>query len=128
MERYQPSQALQSMFSLLTEVSTASWNAHRWDADVGDFEQTNQFLAAVEPWRAVCSDEDAQAAFFYSIEALRYVAFFLQPFMPGTSARLHAELGLSSSSWDEMKLGALAGKASFPLGQRSALFPRVEGL
>lgn len=92
-------------------------------------QQTNQFLAAVEPWRPVCSDADAHAGIFYSVEALRFMSWYLTPFMPATAERLQRELGFGGGSSGEgvgdMRLGAMAGKAAFPLGKRLPLFPRL---
>lgn len=93
-----------------------------------DLVQTNQHLAAVEPWRTVCSDEDAHAAIFYSAEALRFASWFLWPVMPSVAERLQQELGLlDASSVGEMKLGALQGE-TIPesQGKRAPLFPKVE--
>lgn len=78
----------------------------------------NRYLAEKEPWKLIKTDEDAVADILYnSLQLVAHVADALEAFLPGTSVRMRAMLGINSG--EEPKPGA-------SLGEIELLFKKVE--
>lgn len=97
--------------------------------------EANRFLVVVEPWqlakgRAEPAVEARLATCLYdAAEALRLVAFTLQPFLPGTADAVARQLGLVDAadgrSWaDGTRWGGLAPGTAVAEG--AVLFPKLE--
>jgi methionyl-tRNA synthetase len=97
--------------------------------------EANRFLVVVEPWqlakgRADPAIEARLATCLYDVaEALRLVAFTLQPFLPATADGVARQLGLRDAggglSWEEgTHWGVLAPGTAVAEG--GVLFPKLE--
>lgn len=97
--------------------------------------EANRFLVVVEPWqlakrRADPTIEARLATCLYDVaEALRLVAFTLQPFLPATADGVARQLGLSDAgggrTWAEgTQWGVLASGTAVAEG--AVLFPKLE--
>ena len=89
----------------------------------------NRYIDSAKPWELAKRDPAAlQRVLGHAAEALRIVGLFLSPFMPATSDKIWARLGIAGSPtgarlpdaarWGAMPLGVAAGG--------DALFPRVD--
>jgi methionyl-tRNA synthetase len=92
--------------------------------------RTNQYLEQSEPWQlARRPEKEAQldTVLYSAAEAMRLLAIFLSPFIPGASDRILSQLGLGAvgaSAW--VREGTWG---SCPLSRVAAgplLFPRIE--
>lgn len=92
--------------------------------------RTNQYIEQSAPWRLARQPEDAHhldTVLYSAAEALRLLAIFLAPYIPGASDRIMQQLGLDAvpaSAWLD---AAIWG--SCPLTHVSPgalLFPRIE--
>ena len=90
---------------------------------------TNRYIVAREPWRLAkdaARRADLETALYTTADTLRVLAELVRPFMPATSARMLAMLGVPSekTSWTTLRPGTLASGTK--LGETGALFPRIE--
>jgi methionyl-tRNA synthetase len=114
------------------EQALASWEIGRSIESIwGLVRRANQYLEQSEPWR-LARDPEQQArldtVLASAAEALRLLAVYLAPFIPTTSAKMLAQLGLPAcqpGDWD--KLGTWNATPLCVLGEVSILFPRFEG-
>jgi methionyl-tRNA synthetase len=85
-------------------------------------EQTAPFKLAKDPAKAPQLDE----ALYNLVEVCRILAVLLWPFLPGTSKRIYAQLGLPGApeQFSEARWGVLA--AGHTIGTPVALFPKHE--
>ena len=85
-------------------------------------DRTAPFKLAKDPAQAARLDE----VLYNLTETCRVLAVLLNPFLPGTSAKIYAQLGLSGSP-EKFELAAW-GKlpAGHPIGEPAPLFPRKE--
>ena len=87
----------------------------------------NGFINAQEPWKTAKNNPEKTAfTIYHSLEALRALAFYFSPIIPGTSKKIEEMLNYSSENdrWDnafEPKL-----KAGHKLGELKILFPKIE--
>ncbi|MBH61519.1 MAG: methionine--tRNA ligase [Alphaproteobacteria bacterium] len=92
-------------------------------AVIGD---ANRYVDAQAPWELRKSDPDRMNTVLYvSAEVLRHLGILVQPFMPGSAAKLLDQLGQSDDVRDFSKLGE--GGALTPglaLPKPAAVFPR----
>jgi methionyl-tRNA synthetase len=85
-------------------------------------DQTAPFKLAKDPAQAARLDE----VLYNLCETCRILAILLWPFIPGTSAKIFAQLGLSGAT-DKIAAAAWGGlKAGHTIGEPSALFPRKD--
>jgi len=101
--------ALQSVWSLVTRANQY-------------VEQTAPFRLAKDPSTATRLDE----VLYNLAEVCRILAVLLWPFLPGTAAKIYAQLGLSGepNKFSEARWGGLA--AGHTIGTPAPLFPRKE--
>ena len=90
----------------------------------GIVDETNRYLTREAPWTLAADGQTgrARAVLRTGLEALSVIAAEIGPFLPITSAALHARLGTpgleSRSGWNVLPTGAR-------LGRRDPLFPRI---
>ena len=83
-------------------------------------DQTAPFKLAKDPARAARLDE----VLYNLAEASRIIAVLLWPFLPGTAAKIYAQLGIQAEP-NLMAMAAWGGLAEgHPIGEVAALFPR----
>jgi methionyl-tRNA synthetase len=92
--------------------------------------RTNQYIEQSEPWRLARQPDQAEqldTVLATAAEATRLLALYLQPYIPASSERILAQLGLASAAegewfdagtWESVGLGHVAAG---PL-----LFPRID--
>jgi len=92
---------------------------------------TNKYIVEQEPW--VLAKDPAnrgrlETVIYNLLEGLRVTAILISPFMPGSSAKMMAQLGITDiSDQDFHTLGKWGGlKAGNALTRGESLFPRVE--
>jgi methionyl-tRNA synthetase len=82
----------------------------------------NQFINEKQPWK---QEEKERNETLYSLaDSLRIIAILLQPFMPGTSEKINAQLGLKAALLKECKFGLL--KAGTKVKKGEILFRKAE--
>lgn len=93
--------------------------------------QANKLIEETQPFKLIKESPEAVAEILYALlEACRYYAWFIQPFMPEISSRILTQLGLDSTSelqktWEQGLIwGGLTSQAK--LGEPVPLFPRIE--
>jgi methionyl-tRNA synthetase len=92
--------------------------------------RANQYLEGRKPW--MLAKDEANAALldttlYTAAEATRLAGLFLAPFMPGTSDRIMAQLGLESvrdGAW--ISEGAWGSVTFTDVNSAGPLFPRIE--
>ncbi len=99
--------ALQSIWTLVTRANQY-------------VDQTAPFKLAKEPAQAARLDE----VLYNLVETCRVLAVLLHPFLPGTAAKIYAQLNLPGTP-DKLALAAWGGlPAGHVIGEPAALFPR----
>ena len=92
--------------------------------------RTNQYLEQSEPWRLARQPEkqaQLDTVLYSAAEAMRLLAIFLAPFIPGSSIRILSQLGLepaSESAW--VREGTWGSSALTSVVSGPLLFPRIE--
>lgn len=92
--------------------------------------RTNQYLEQSEPWQlARLPEKGAQldTVLYSAAEAMRLLAVFLSPFIPGASDRILSQLGLgavSASAW--VREGTWGSRPLSRVVAEPLLFPRIE--
>jgi methionyl-tRNA synthetase len=88
------------------------------------------YVAEKAPWSIAKSEgtgsERLQRILHNGLESLRIVAVMTLPFMPGLSARLLAQLGVSQAPRSEEALAWGGLPLDAPLGDEGVLFPRAD--
>lgn len=92
--------------------------------------RTNQYLEQSEPWRLARntgSQERLDTVLASAAEALRLLALYLAPFLPGTSDRMMKQLGLGPVSKGSWQSDAVWGAVPLQVvGEKVVLFPQIE--
>jgi methionyl-tRNA synthetase len=92
--------------------------------------RTNQYLEQSEPWQlARLPEKGAQldTVLYSAAEAMRLLAIFLSPFIPGASDRILSQLGLGAvgaSAW--VREGTWGSRPLSRVVAEPLLFPRIE--
>jgi methionyl-tRNA synthetase len=92
--------------------------------------RTNQYLEQSEPWQlARLPEKGAQldTVLYSAAEAMRLLAIFLSPFIPGASDRILSQLGLGAvggSAW--VREGTWGSRPLSRVVAGPLLFPRIE--
>jgi len=91
----------------------------------------NKYIVASEPWNLAKEPglKDRLATVIYNLlEALRCIAVFIAPFMPGTAEKVLSHLGITDAARED--LSSLEEWGRLPVGNAlrkiAALFPRIE--
>jgi methionyl-tRNA synthetase len=102
-------------------------------AALDDFvREANRYLVEVAPWKLAGEEgrgEDLAAALYQAVEALRVIAVFASPIMPGAAGRLWEQLGIREALADQRlpeasQWGLLAPGTKTNRGE--PLFPRLD--
>ena len=92
--------------------------------------RTNKYIDETAPWVLAKEESNAprQGRVMYNLcEALRHISIMLAPFLPDTSDKIAAVLGLSEEqrTWQSLdKWGALCPTAE--IGKTDPIFPRID--
>jgi methionyl-tRNA synthetase len=101
--------ALQSIWSLVTRANQY-------------VDQTAPFKLAKDPAQSARLDE----VLYNLAESCRVLAVLLRPFLPGTSLKIYAQLGLTESP-DKLDAAAWGGlQPGHTIGEPAPLFPRKD--
>ncbi|MEI8135309.1 MAG: methionine--tRNA ligase [bacterium] len=87
----------------------------------------NKFINDEEPWKTAKKDLNKTAfTIYHSLEALRALAFYFKPIIPGACRKIEEMLNYSSVNdrWDDAYLPKLS--AGHQLGAIQILFPKIE--
>ena len=90
--------------------------------------RSNKYIDETAPW-ALAKDETQTArlgtVLYNLLEAIRYIAILLSPFMPETSEKIFAQINCDIKDYDSLeKFGAL--KPGEKVGKAEALFARID--
>lgn len=90
--------------------------------------RSNKYIDETTPW-ALAKDENMKArlgtVLYNLLEAIRYIAILLSPFMPETSEKIFAQMNCDIKDYDSlMTFGAL--KPGEKVGKAEALFARID--
>ncbi len=90
--------------------------------------RSNKYIDETTPW-ALAKDEASLprlgTVLYNLLEAIRYIAVLLSPFMPETSEKIFAQMNCNIKDYDSLEtFGAL--KASEKVGKAEALFARID--
>jgi methionyl-tRNA synthetase len=89
----------------------------------------NKFINDQEPWKTAKNNPEKTAfTIYHSLEALRALAFYFSPILPGMSKKIEEMLNYSSKDdrWDNAFMTKL--KAGHKLGELKILFPKIEDM
>ena len=90
--------------------------------------RSNKYIDETAPW-ALAKDEASLprlgTVLYNLLEAIRYIAVLLSPFMPETSEKIFAQMNCNIKDYDSLEtFGAL--KAGEKVGKAEALFARID--
>ena len=90
--------------------------------------RSNKYIDETTPW-ALAKDEASLprlgTVLYILLEAIRYIAVLLSPFMPETSEKIFAQMNCNIKDYDSLEsFGAL--KAGEKVGKAEALFARID--
>ena len=90
--------------------------------------RSNKYIDETMPW-ALAKDESKQArlgtVLYNLLEAIRYIAVLLSPFMPETAEKIFEQMNCDEKSYDSLAdFGAT--KAGTAVGKAEALFARID--
>lgn len=98
------------------------------DAILNLAKRCNKYIDETTPWILAKSDETKPrlgTVLYNLLEAIRYIAILLQPFMPDTSKAILQQMNCDISSYDSLSsFGAI--KANTKVGEASPLFVRID--
>jgi len=110
----------------------AELSLHKSLMAIWEFVNTaNKYIVASEPWTLAKDPgkKDRLATVIYNLlEALRCIAVFIAPFMPGTTGKVLSHLGITDA--EAQDFSTLKQWGGLPAGSKlqkiEALFPRIE--
>ena len=89
--------------------------------------RANKYIDETMPW-ALAKDEekkDVLADVMYNLlEAIRFIASLITPFMPETGEKIAKQMGFSNLSYESLEFGTL--KAGEKIGEATPLFARID--
>jgi methionyl-tRNA synthetase len=92
--------------------------------------RANQYLEGRKPWMLAKDDANAELldlTLYTAAEATRLAGLYLAPFIPGTSDRIMAQLGLPAvAGGDWQSVGTWGAAAFTKVNLAGPLFPRIE--
>ena len=98
------------------------------EAVLGIAKRANKYIDETMPW-ALAKDEAQKArlgtVLYNLLEAIRYLAVMLKPFMPDTSEAIFAQTNMNANDYDSLaQFGALS--AGIKVGEAKPLFARID--
>jgi methionyl-tRNA synthetase len=92
--------------------------------------RTNQYIEQSEPWRLARQPDQAQhldTVLATAAEATRLLALYLQPYIPASSERMLAQLGLAPAVAGEWSVAGTWGRVGLEhVAAGPLLFPRID--
>ena len=90
--------------------------------------RTNKYIDETAPW-ALAKDEAKQARLaevMYNLcESIRIISILIAPFMPETSSKIRAQLGIAEGfEWEES--GVFGKEATYTVVKGDIIFPRID--
>ena len=102
-------------------------NAEAADSVMALAKRCNKYIDETAPWILAKSDADRprlQAVLYHLLESIRALGILLHPFLPDTSARIFAQLGVSGAAVSfDSPFGAVE---TYTVGAPEVLFARVD--
>lgn len=90
--------------------------------------RSNKYIDETMPW-ALAKDENKRdrlgTVLYNLLEAIRYIAILLSPFMPTTAEKIFAQMNCDITDYDSMEVFG-ATKAGVCVGTAEALFARID--
>ncbi len=90
--------------------------------------RSNKYIDETMPW-ALAKDEDKKArlgtVLYNLLEAIRYIAVLISPFMPETAEKIFAQMNCDIKNYDSLESFG-ATKAGVKVGKAEALFQRID--
>ncbi len=90
--------------------------------------RTNKYIDETAPW-ALAKDETKQARLaevMYNLcESIRIISVLIAPFMPETSAKIRAQLGVAAD-FDWSECGEFGKEATYTVVKGDIIFPRID--
>jgi methionyl-tRNA synthetase len=80
----------------------------------------NKYINEKEPWKL--QGKELEQVLHNLLESLRVISILINPFMPGTSEKLNAQLGVKAGTFRDLKFGKFSGKPK----KGEHLFKRVK--
>jgi methionyl-tRNA synthetase len=81
----------------------------------------NKYINENKPWE----DEKRRAIILYNVlDALRMLAILIHPFIPDTTAKINAQLGVTEGQWSDIEFGILESGRKINKGEN--LFNKIE--
>lgn len=99
------------------------------DVILGIAKRANKYIDETTPW-ALAKDETQKerlgTVLFNLVEAIRYLAVLITPFMPTTSDEIFSQLGLPRREYDSLDTFGLTDMVGKKVGDAKPLFQRVD--
>lgn len=99
------------------------------DVILGIAKRANKYIDETTPW-ALAKDEAQKerlgTVLFNLVEAIRFLAVLLTPFMPTTSDEIFSQLGLARRDYDSLDTFGLTDMVGKKVGEAKPLFQRVD--
>lgn len=99
------------------------------DVILGIAKRANKYIDETTPW-ALAKDETQKerlgTVLFNLVEAIRYLAVLITPFMPTTSDEIFSQLGLPRRDYDSLDTFGLTDMVGKKVGEAKPLFQRVD--
>ncbi len=90
--------------------------------------RTNKYIDETAPWALAKGEENKArlAEVMYNLcESIRIISVLIAPFMPETSAKIRAQLGVNADfAWDEC--GIFGKEATYSVVKGDIIFPRID--
>jgi methionyl-tRNA synthetase len=68
----------------------------------------NKYINEKEPWKL--QGKELEQVLYNLLESLRVISILVSPFMPSTSEKLNAQLGVKAGTFKDLKFGKFMGK------------------
>jgi len=88
--------------------------------------QGNKYLADLEPWKLIKSDQERTGTVLYvSLQLTAALAVLMEPFLPFTSHKINQMLGIGKLSWEDLKTKTLIF-SGHKIENTGLLFEKIE--
>ena len=98
------------------------------DVILGIAKRANKYIDETAPWTLAKDEAQKErlgTVLYNLLEAIRYLAVMIKPFMPDTSDKIFAQTNMNGNSYDELQnFGVL--EAGVKVGEATPLFARVD--
>ncbi len=80
----------------------------------------NKYVNDKEPWK---NEEGREGVLYNLLESLRIISILVEPFIPGTSEKINTQLGVESSSLQNIRFGL---QKEYDVKKEGVLFNKIE--